>query len=294
MVETFLPANLHAVRMEMDYRYCVRYGRGDGRFSCYVRIGVERTDLMLTLGSLFDGIGGWLLAAEHNGVKPLWRAEIDKFPRGVSEYHFPNVVSYTDVREINGAEIAPVDILCAGSPCQDLSLAGKRKGLAGERSGLFLDAIRIMREMQEATNGNNPRFFVWENVPGALSSNKGNDFRAVLAEITKANIPIPPSGRWGGAGMVRGAECEAAWRVLDAQYFGVAQRRRRIFLVADFAAEKRRAEEILFVEKGVLGDTTQGEGTRQRPTGRSESRAYRAGGGNRIKDTAAKTERARR
>lgn len=271
-------AILHTVGMETNPFRGVPCGRSNRRVRCYVLDGTEGADVMLTLGSLFDGIGGWLLAAKHAGVKPLWRAEIDDFPRGVSECHFPDVVSYTDVREINGAEVAPVDILCAGSPCQDLSLAGKRKGLAGERSGLFLDAIRIMREMQEATNGAHPRFFIWENVPGALSSNKGNDFRAVLGEITQTNIPIPKSGRWGGAGLVRSGKCEVAWRILDAQYFGVAQRRRRIFLVADFAAKERRAEEILFIEPSLQRNPTKGKRTRQGPAEGPKSRAYCAGG----------------
>ena len=152
----------------------------------------------LTLGSLFDGIGGWLLAAKHCGIQPIWRAEIDDFPRTVSEFHFPNVQSYTDVRGIDGAKVEPVDILCAGSPCQNLSLSGNRQGLKGSESSLFFEAIRIMREMRESTNGKKPRFFCWENVPGAFSSNGGNDFRAVLEEITESTIPIPRSGHWGG------------------------------------------------------------------------------------------------
>ena len=210
--------------------------------------------MQLTLGSLFDGIGGWLLAAKHSGIKPVWRAEIDDYPRTVSEYHFPDVQSYTDVRGIDGAKVEPVDILCAGSPCQNLSLSGNRLGLKGSESSLFFEAIRIFREMREATNGEKPRFFVWENVCGAFSSNGGNDFRAVLEEITEARIPFPRSHKWIHAGLVRSSKCDAAWRVLDAQYFGVAQRRKRIFLVADFGAEARCAEQILFVEAGVRRD----------------------------------------
>lgn len=209
---------------------------------------------MLTLGSLFDGIGGWLLAAQHAGVKPLWRCEIDKFPRAVSEYHFPEVESYGDIRGVHGNEITPVDIICAGSPCQNLSVAGNRKGLQGNESSLFYDSIRILREMRDATNGKYPRFFVWENVTGAFSSNHGNDFRAVLSEIGQTEIPIPKSGRWGGCGMVRVPLCDISWRTLDAQYWGVPQRRRRIFLVADFATEKRCAAEILFDPASVPGD----------------------------------------
>lgn len=232
----------------------------------------------LTLGSLFDGIGGWLLAAEHSGIEPLWRAEIDDYPRTVSEYHFPSVKSYTDVRGIDGAKAEPVDILCAGSPCQNLSLSGNRMGLKGSESSLFFEAIRIFREMREATNGKKPRFFVWENVCGAFSSNGGHDFRAVLEEITEARIPFPRSHKWIHAGLVRSSKCDAAWRVLDAQYFGVAQRRKRIFLVADFGAEARCAEQILFVEAGMRGNPAAGEGAREGSPEASCRCAYEAGG----------------
>ena len=220
---------------------------------------------MLTLGSLFDGIGGWLLAAQHAGIKPLWRCEIDEYPRAVSEYHFPNVDSYGDIRKVHGNEIAPVDIICAGSPCQNLSQAGNRKGLQGSESSLFYESIRILREMRDATNGKYPRFFVWENVTGAFSSNHGNDFRAVLEEIGQTKIPMPKSGRWWGCGMVRVPLCDIAWRTLDAQYWGVPQRRRRIFLVADFATTGRCAAEILFVEQSVSGDSSEGSDEKQNP-----------------------------
>ena len=118
----------------------------------------------LTLGSLFDGIGGWLLAAAGCGIKPVWSSEIDEFPMAVSKYHFPDVEQLGDITKINGAEIEPVDIICAGSPCQNLSMAGNRKGLDGEESGLFIHSVRIVREMREATNGEYPKWFVWENV----------------------------------------------------------------------------------------------------------------------------------
>lgn len=218
---------------------------------------------MLTLGSLFDGIGGWLLAAQHAGIKPLWRCEIDEYPRAVSEYHFPDVDSYGDIRKVHGNEITPVDIICAGSPCQNLSVAGNRKGLQGNESSLFYESIRILKEMRDATNGKYPRFFVWENVVGAFSSNHGNDFRTVLSEIGQTKIPMPESGRWGGCGMVRVPLCDISWRTLDAQYWGVPQRRRRIFLVADFAEDGRCAAEILFVEKGVPGNLEEGSGEKQ-------------------------------
>lgn len=203
----------------------------------------------LTLGSLFDGIGGWQLAAVECGIKPLWSSEIDDFPMAVSKYHFPDTVQLGDITKINGAEIDPVDIICAGSPCQDLSMAGKREGLKGERSGLFMDSVRIVREMRAATNGEYPKWFVWENVPGAYSSNKGNDFRAVLEEITETEVPMPDSGRWAQGGLVRSPKCDVAWRTLDAQYWGVPQRRKRIFLVADFRAERR--PEVLFESESM-------------------------------------------
>ena len=213
----------------------------------------------MTLGSLFDGIGGWLLAARHAGVTPIWASEIEPFPCSVTARHFPDVKQLGDITQINPDEIEPVDIICAGSPCQDLSVAGKRKGLDGERSGLFRTAVDIVRRMRERTG--KPRFFVWENVPGAFSSNKGADFRAVLEEIGQTEIPVPDSGKWTSAGMVECDECQIAWRVLDAQYWGVPQRRRRIFLVADFTADDRRAGEILFEREGVSGNIAESKGT---------------------------------
>ena len=210
----------------------------------------------LTLGSLFDGLGGWLLAAKENGIRPIWSSEIDDFPMAVSKYHFPEVQQLGDITKLDGAELPPVDIICAGSPCQDLSIAGKREGLAGERSGLFRKAIDIVRGMRKATNGEYPKWFVWENVPGAFSSNKGHDFRAVLEEITETDIPMPDSGRWSKGGLVRSSKCNVAWRTLDAQYWGVPQRRKRIFLIADFAG--RTADKVLFDAEGLHGDTAPG------------------------------------
>ena len=214
----------------------------------------------MTLGSLFDGIGGWLLAARHAGVTPLWASEIEPFPQSVTARHFPDVKQLGDITQINPDEIEPVDIICAGSPCQDLSIAGKRKGLNGERSGLFRTAVDIVRRIRASTGGRYPRYFVWENVPGAFSSNKGANFRAVLEEIGQTEIPTPDGGKWANAGMVECDECQIAWRVLDAQYWGVPQRRRRIFLVADFAADDRRAGEILFEREGVSGDSQASKG----------------------------------
>lgn len=219
----------------------------------------------MTLGSFFDGIGGWLLAARHAGVTPVWASEIEPFPCSVTKKHFPNVMHLGDITKINPDTLPPVDIICAGSPCQDLSIAGKRKGLDGERSSLFKTAISIFHQMRERTG--RPRFFVWENVPGAFSSNKGLDFRAVLEEIGQTEIPMPPNGKWANAGMVELPQCQIAWRVLDAQYWGVPQRRRRIFLVADFAADGRCAGEILFEPEGMSGDPATGEGAREGTAG---------------------------
>lgn len=156
-----------------------------------------------------------------------------------------------NIAEIDGGKIPPVDIISFGSPCQDLSVAGKQSGLDGERSGLFREAVRIIYEMRRATNGVYPTFIIWENVPGAFGSNKGKDFRTVLEEITKGRISMPDSGRWARAGMVRIGGVDVAWRQMDAQYWGVPQRRKRIFLVADFRG--RRAAEILFKPESLLG-----------------------------------------
>ena len=226
---------------------------------------------MLTLGSLFDGIGGWQLAAVHAGVKPIWSSEIEKFPLAVTRKRFPDTKQLGDVTKITDVE--PVDIVCAGSPCQDLSIAGKREGLAGERSGLFINAINIVRQMRMSTGGRQPRFFIWENVPGAFTSGseRGADFRAVLESITETDIPMPKDGRWANAGMVQCPKCEIAWRTLDAQFWGVPQRRKRIFLVADFAATDRRAGKILFVEPSLSGNTEQSRETRKRTAAGTES-----------------------
>ena len=226
---------------------------------------------MLTLGSLFDGIGGWQLVAVHAGIMPVWSSEIEAFPLALTARRFPYSRQLGDISKIDGAQIEPVDIVCAGSPCQDLSVAGKQEGLKGERSGLFRDAIRIIRRMRTATGGNFPRFFVWENVPGAFGSNRGNDFRAVLEEITESKIPIPASGRWAAAGMVRSGICDAAWRVLDAQFWGVPQRRKRVFIVADFGTRGRCADKILFERAGVRGDIAAGGETREGIAGSAES-----------------------
>ncbi len=232
----------------------------------------------LTLGSLFDGIGGFPYAASFYGIRPLWASEIVPECVSVTKKHFPDMEHVGDITKLHGGKLPPVDIITFGSPCQDLSVAsGKRLGLAGERSGLFLEAIRIIREMQEATNGEYPKFALWENVPGALSSSSRRDFKAVLEAFADAEVPMPGSGRWANAGMVRGRGVDLAWCVYDAQYFGTAQRRRRIFLIADFRGT--RAGEILFVPKSLSGYFAAGGTPRQGPAAYAQSGAGTAGAG---------------
>lgn len=199
-----------------------------------------------------------------NGVKPLWSSEIDPFPASVTKEHFPDTIQLGDVTKIDGAEIAPVDIICAGSPCQDLSIAGKRAGLEGKRSNLFYHAMRIVREMRRKTNGVYPKFFVWENVPGVFTSNGGRNFQSVLEEIGQTDISMPRGGRWAKSGMVRSEQCSIAWRTLDAQFWGVPQRRKRIFLVAGFGKIGGAVDEILFKPESMHGDFEKSESEEQR------------------------------
>lgn len=213
------------------------------------------------MGSLFDGIGAFPLAGRNHGIRAVWASEIEPIPIKITKKHFPKMVHLGDVAELQGCNIPPVDVITFGSPCQGLSVAGNREGLSDQRSGLFMEAIRTIREMREATNGEYPRFAIWENVPGAFSTNKRQDFRAVLEEIMETSIPMPYSGKWAKAGMVRGNGRDVAWRCLDAQYWGVPQRRTRIFLVVDFRGEC--ATEVLFEYQGVSGDTEPCEEERQ-------------------------------
>ncbi len=214
----------------------------------------------LTLGSLFDGSGGFPFGGMLSGIIPVWASEIEPFPIRVTTKRLPQMKHYGDISTINGAEIEPVDIITFGSPCTDMSVAGKRAGLEGKQSVLFYEAIRIIKEMREKTGGKKPRFIVWENVPGAFSSNKGEDFKAVLKAIASVKdetiiVPEPPKGKWASAGEIVGDNFSIAWRTLDSQYFGVAQRRRRIYLVADFASGC--AGKILFESEGLSGYFTQ-------------------------------------
>lgn len=173
----------------------------------------------MTFGSLFAGIGGFDLGFHRAGLECRWQVEKDPDCLRVLAHHWPAVPKLDDVCRAGAHNLERVDVVCFGSPCQDLSVAGKRGGLTGERSGLFHEAARILRELR-------PAVAVWENVPGAFSSESGRDFRTVLLVLRECGA------------------VDIAWRTLDAQYFGVAQRRRRVFVVADFGGE--RAGEILF------------------------------------------------
>ena len=228
----------------------------------------------MTLGSLFDGIAGFPLAARRQGIKTVWVSEIEPDCIDIAKRHFPEALQLGDITQIDGAKIPVVDIISFGSPCQDLSVAGKQTGLDGSRSGLFMEAVRITREMREKTNGQYPKYIIWENVAGAFSSNKGEDFRRVLEEITQSNISMPKSGKWATAGMVGnegpGGDVQCtAWRLLDAQFWGVPQRRKRIYLVNDFG--NGRAGQILFECESVLGYHSQGGAEEQGNSGNSEN-----------------------
>ena len=213
----------------------------------------------LTLGSLFDGSGGFPLGGLLSGITPVWASEIEPFPIRVTTKRLPFMKHYGDVSRMDGRKIEPVDIITFGSPCQDMSIAGRREGLDGSRSSLFYEAVRIVKEMRCATDGRYPRYIVWENVPGAFSSNKGADFQSVLEEICSVKgYEIDPARpeRWANAGEIVADDFSLAWRVFDAQYWGVPQRRKRIYLVADFAGGS--AGKILFESEGVSGYTPQG------------------------------------
>ena len=244
----------------------------------------------LTLGSLFDGSGGFPLGGLISGITPVWASEIEPFPIRVTTKRLPFIKHYGDVSRMDGADIEPVDIITFGSPCQDMSIAGRREGLDGSRSSLFYEAVRIVKEMRCKTNGRYPRYIIWENVPGAFSSNKGADFQSVLEEVCSVKgyeIHTARPERWPAAGEIVADDFSLAWRVFDAQYWGVPQRRKRIYLVADFAGGS--AGKILFESEGVSGYTPQGFRSWQGAAGASEKGSGAAGcvclndqGGNRM------------
>ncbi len=239
------------------------------------------TEKKLTLCSLFDGSGGFCLAGLLAGIRPVSCSEIEPFPIRVTTKRLPSVKHLGDINGIHGDEIEPVDIITFGSPCTDMSVAGKRAGLGGKQSSLFYEAVRIIKEMRCATDGKYPRFIVWENVPGAFSSNKGEDFRCVLEEICSVkdegvSVPGPPKGKWPNAGEIVGDGFSVAFRQLDAQMWGVPQRRKRIYLVADFNAWG--AGKILFESEGVSGYSAEGFRAWQGAARHTEEGAGAAGG----------------
>jgi DNA (cytosine-5)-methyltransferase 1 len=192
----------------------------------------------LTLVSLFDGVGGFPLAFQRAGVKTVAVVEIDKHCREVTAKHFPHAAQFGDVTKVSGDDLRAVGfvpergILTGGFPCQDLSIAGRGAGLAGERSGLFFEIVRLLGELR-------PKWFILENVPRLLSINGGRDMGTVLGALAEL-------GYW------------VSWRVLDAQHFGVPQRRRRVFIVGCFGDSGGASAEVLFEPEGVCGDSPQG------------------------------------
>ena len=241
----------------------------------------------ITMGSLFSGSGGFELAGSIFGIRPIWASEIEPFPILVTTKNFPEMKHLGDINKLNGADLEPVTIITGGSPCQDMSIAGKREGLDGSRSNLFREQIRIIKEMRESDRAAGrtgtqirPRYMVWENVPGAFSSNKGKDFQAVLQEIVsitdeESNVPLPPKGKWQTAGCIMGDHFTIAWRVLDAQYWGVPQRRKRIYLVADFGGNT--APKILFEREGLSGNFTESREAWQRTAGDIKTGTHKTG-----------------
>ena len=228
------------------------------------------TNKPLTLGSLFDGSGGFPLGGLLAGIIPVWASEIEPFPIRVTTKRLPFMKHYGNISAMDGGKIEPVDIITFGSPCQDMSVAGRRDGLDGKRSSLFYEAVRIIKEMRCTTGGRYPRYIVWENVPGAFSSNKGEDFKAVLEAVIgiaepNAQVPMPEKARWPYADLYMGDGWSVAYRTLDAQYWGVPQRRRRIYLVADFAGGG--AGKILFESEGLSGYSAEGFRSWQRAAG---------------------------
>lgn len=197
----------------------------------------------MRFGSLFAGVGGFDLGLEAAGWECGFQVEWDAHCQQVLAHHWPDVPRWGDVQEVNGADLPPVDVITFGSPCQDLSVAGKRAGLEGNRSGLFFEATRIIKEMRDATGNTFPRWAIWENVVGALSSRNGDDFEAVLKEMADLGC------------------CHVEWAVLDAQFFGVPQRRRRVFVIARLTSPKpwRGGTQILAIGEGRARNSAKGK-----------------------------------
>ena len=211
--------------------------------------------MTITLGSLFDGIGVFPLAASRHRIVPVWASEIVPDAISITKRHFPAMVHLGDITKLDGRKIPTVHVITFGSPCQNLSSIGPRDGLAGAKSSLFYQAIRIIEEMRDASGGLYPAIVVWENVVGAMQKNLKNEYLAVLRAFAGSEVSMPDSGHWADAGMVRGRRCDLAWRVLDAQYWAKPKlaRRERVFVVADFSGQ--RAAEILFNTRSMYADS---------------------------------------
>ena len=244
-------------------RLCAAHGADHSRVNDHNVNEPGRLTMRLTFGSLFAGIGGFDLGFERAGMCGLWQVEIYDKARSVLERHFTETVRHEDVREVGRHNLQRVDAICGGFPCQDLSIAGERAGLDGERSGLWFEFARIIEELT-------PEWVVIENVPGLLSSNRGADFAVILQGLVKCGYGV-------------------AWRVLDSQYFGVPQRRRRVFIVGHLG--DGRAAEVLFESECLPGNSETGRKTRKKASGSTGATAY--GGGNRGEITVATTRATR-
>lgn len=237
----------------------------------------------MKLGSLFDGSGTFPLAAKRVGIVPLWASEIEPLPILVSSVHLPEVEHLGNIFDLDGAKIPPVDVLTGGSPCQNLSVTGKRDGLEGDKSSLFFQQIRVTKEMRKHTNGLQPRYEIWENVTGVLSSNGGRDFRQVLQSFINikapgVHVPQPPGWKWNPVGYILGNDFSVAWRTVDSKFWGVPQSRNRIFLVCDF--DGHNAGKILFDPSRlpVLGENNPRPASRVHSGTPSRHEAYRTVG----------------
>ncbi len=211
--------------------------------------------MTITLGSLFDGIGVFPLAAIRHGITPVWASEIVPDAISITKRHFPEMEHLGDITKLDGGKIPAVHVITFGSLCQNLSSIGPRDGLSGAKSSLFYQAIRIIEEMRDASGGLYPAIVVWENVVGAMQKNLKNDYLAVLKSFAGTEVSMPDSGQWADAGVVRGRRCDLAWRVMDAQYWARPRlaRRERVFVVADFTGQ--RAAEILFNARPMHTDS---------------------------------------
>lgn len=221
-------------------------------------------DNTLTYVDLFAGIGGFSVGLERAGWACVGQCEIDANATAILHRHWPDVPKHDDVQTLRPDTFAPPLLVTCGTPCQGLSQAGLRRGMDDPRSGLFLEAVRYVNELKEATNGRYPRYLVWENVKGALSSAKGADFRAVLTALLAAEVPVPRSQKWANTGLARGRDRALVWRVLDAQHYGLAQRRQRVFVVVDLGGGC--PGEVLLESEGLPRDPRSSQTARPETT----------------------------